>query len=960
MDYSKIEEKWQKEWEDNKIYASEVNETKSLLVTAAFPYVNMPQTIGHLRTYATSDIYARYMRLKGFNVLFPMGFHVTGTPIIAVAKRIKQNDSEAIKILKMFEVPDQEIAKMIDPYYITEYFIKITEQGMKKAGYSIDWRRKFNSIDPLFSKMIEWQFTKLKQYGLLLQGSHPLGWCPNENNAVGQHDTKHDVQPEIEKIIGIKFKSVGENIYFICATFRPETIYGVTNIFINKNEKYIIAKINNERYYLAKQSADNLSNQIQLYIETEISSEELLKKTAINPINNKEVPIFNGLFVKPNVGTGIVMSVPSHAPFDYVTLENLKKEGAIKINITYEKLIDIDPIQKANLRKLINKKNQLSMQNSQDIPALNYLNIIMSEKNINFFSDEIIEEATKLAYKEESHFGIMLVGKYKGQKETYAREAVKQDLINENNAFEIYVIVNNDEVVCRCGSKIIVKLIQNQWFINYGNEEWKLKVKQDFSNIKIFPPILKPSFEAAIEWINLRATERAQGLGTLFPFNKDHIIESLSDSTIYMVFYTFVHILRQHEILADQLKPEFFDFVLQNKGQVSDTAKITGIDEEIIKKCKESFEYWYSGLTSRHSGADLIPSHLTMYIFNHIALFEKKYWVKQIVVNGLVFYKGQKMSKSLGNILPLIKGIEMFGADPMRFLEVATANLDSENEFSSKAIDAIKSKIEFFNDVIQKLESFNAGQLNHIDFWLYSKLNSKIKVSTELLDLMLFRDAYNEIFYNTISELKWYFDRGGSNQIAIRDMLENVIVMLSPVMPHIGEEFWRMFGKNDFIVKQKWPIADKSMINSDIEYIENIFINSLPDINKAIELSSKISENSTKKVKQIKIIISEDWKTKYFNKLANLKSLSDVLSDVKDMQKDKVAKFLSQFANKLNELRSVPDVSSEQVFMVFDGAKSFLASRFNADISIEYEKESNSQRAFRAFIDKPGIDLIWE
>ncbi len=973
IDYKKIEEKWQAKWEQARLYESEINEKPSLLVTAAFPYVNMPQTIGHLRTYGTSDIYARYMRLKGFNVLFPMGFHVTGTPIIAIAKRLKQNDKELIETLKLFDISDDEIIKMQDPYYIAEYFIKITEKGMKKAGYGIDWRRKFTSIDPLFSKMIEWQFLKLKDLGLLVQGSHPLGWCPNENNAVGQHDTKHDIQPEIEKITGIKFKSKNEDIYFICATYRPETLYGVTNLFINQDNEYVVAKINNEKYYLAKQSAENLANQMPLSIESAVAASELLNKTAINPINNKEVPIFNGFFVKPDIGTGIVMSVPSHAPFDYVALEKLKAQGIIKHEIKYEKIIDIDPVQKANLSKLLNKTDKpdtLSLSQN-DMPALDYLKIALSQKNQNDFNDfnnltdEIIEEATKLAYKEESHFGIMLIGNYKGQKEPYAREAIKQDLIKENSAFEIYVIINNNEVVCRCGSKIIVKLIQNQWFINYGDEEWKNKVKQDFNNIKIFPLSLRNSFNAAIDWINLRATERAQGLGTKFPFNKDHIIESLSDSTIYMVFYTFLHILKQNNIKEENLKPEFFDYILQNKGDAQEVANITGINIEIINKCKQSFEYWYSGLTSRHSGGDLVSSHLIMYIFNHIALLEKKFWVKQIVVNGLVFYEGQKMSKSLGNIIPLIKGIEMFGADPMRFLEIATANLDSDNDFSPKAIEGIKSKLEFLNDIIEKLNSFNANELRHIDFWLYSKLNSKIKNSTVYLDSLLFREAYNEIFYNTIQEIKWYFERGGNNQIVLKDVIENIILMLSPVMPHISEEFWNLIEKNTFISKQKWPMPDESLINQNIEYIEDLFINTITDINKSIELSSRITNNKNKQLKQIKVIIADDWKAKCFNKLVETKNISQAINHENEnennkISKESIAKFLSQFSNKLNTIKKVPDIDSKEVLNVFNESKEFLSKKYNAEIIIEHESNSTSPRAFRSFLDKPGIDLVWD
>jgi leucyl-tRNA synthetase len=958
MDYKEIEAKWQKRWAESKVFNPHINGSKSILITAAFPYVNMPQTLGHLRTYGTTDVYARYMRLKGFNVLFPMGFHVTGTPIIAIAKRIRQNDADLIETLKMFDVPSEEIPRMQDPYYIAEYFMRVTEEGMRKAGYSIDWTRKFNSIDPLFSKLVEWQFYKLKELGLLIQGSHPVGWCPNENNAVGQHDTMHDVQPEIEKITGIKFKVSNDDAFFVCATFRPETIYGVTNLFINKNEEYVAVSFNNERYYMARKSAEILSNQLGLSIDKSVPASELLTKRAINPINNKEVPIYNGFFVKPDIGTGVVMSVPSHAPFDYVALERLKNEGIATESFIYEKLIGIDPAQQANLGRLSSKVHETFAED--EIPALRYLNIVLSEKKSTNLTDEIIEEATKLAYKEESHFGTMLVGKYKGKKEPFARDAIKQDLINTNNAFEMFIIVNNDDVICRCGSKVILKLIQNQWFINYGNEEWKAKVRDNFSNIKIFPPLVKASFEAAVEWINLRATERAQGLGTRFPFSKEHIIESLSDSTIYMVFYTFSDILRSAGVQPDQLNLEFFDFVLQGKGTAQSASTATSISEDILIKCRESFEYWYGGMTSRHSGGDLIPSHLTMYIFNHIALFDKKFWVKQIVVNGLVFYEGQKMSKSLGNIIPLIKGIEMFGADPIRFLEIATANLDSDNDFSPKAIEGIKAKTDYISSIIENINSFGSGQLNHIDFWLYSKLNSKIKLSTEYLDSMLFRDAYNEIFYGILNDLRWYFERGGSNQIVLQDVLESFLIMLSPVMPHVAEEFWSRMGKTDLIAKAKWPVSDDSMINQEIEYIESVLASAIPDISKSIELSARIPARSNKKLKGIKIIIADDWKTKYFNALVNNKNMSQVLAGNDEVPREKAAKFLSQFTNKINALRLVPDIKSKSIFDVFSEATKFLSSRFNAEIVIELESESNSSRATRAFIDKPGIDVLWE
>ena len=104
IDYKAIEEKWQKAWSDAKVFEAEPDDRPGLLVTAAFPYVNAPQHIGHLRTYGTTDMYARYKRMRGFNVLFPMGMHATGTPVIAFAKRIANNDQELVDELKVFHI----------------------------------------------------------------------------------------------------------------------------------------------------------------------------------------------------------------------------------------------------------------------------------------------------------------------------------------------------------------------------------------------------------------------------------------------------------------------------------------------------------------------------------------------------------------------------------------------------------------------------------------------------------------------------------------------------------------------------------------------------------------------------------------------------------------------------------------------------------------------------------------
>ena len=186
IEYKEIQEKWQKAWNDAKIFESEPDSRKPLMVFAAWPYVNTPQHLGHFRTYGTADTYARYMSMKGYNVLFPMGWHKTGTPILAIAKRIANKDEDIIKELRdTFHIPAKDIERMSDPLFIADYFSNEIMNGMKLSGFGVDWRRTFNSIDPLFSKMVEWQFHLLEKSGFLTKGKHPIGWCTNENNPVG-------------------------------------------------------------------------------------------------------------------------------------------------------------------------------------------------------------------------------------------------------------------------------------------------------------------------------------------------------------------------------------------------------------------------------------------------------------------------------------------------------------------------------------------------------------------------------------------------------------------------------------------------------------------------------------------------------------------------------------------------------------------------------------------------------
>ncbi len=935
MEYKEIEDRWQREWDEARLFESNVDSRPSYFVTAAFPYANAPQHIGHLRTFGTADVLARYKRMRGFNVLFPMGFHATGTPVLAFAKRIKSRDEDLVKELKLFSIPDEEIAKMTDPTYIANYFVKEIERGMHLAGFSIDWRRKFVSIDPFFSKMIEWQFGKLNDKGFLIRGKHAVGWCPNENNAVGMHDTKHDVEPEIEKEVAIRFRIKGEDSYLLCVTLRPETIHGVTNLFVNENAKYALCSMEGAegKYYIAKESIPSLKYQFSIVASGEASGSELIGKSCTNPITGAELPVLPGFFVNEGIGTGVVMSVPAHAPFDYAAVERLKAEG---------KADNIEPI-------IVLETGELE---EGEIPALAYMRKAGAEPG----SDEkLLEIATKLQYKAESHKGRMIADGLKGLTEPEAREKIKGMLLGSGDALEVYALANEGNVMCRCGTGVVVKVVDNQWFLNYGDAKWKETAKDALGNMNILPEKSRNAFESALGWINLRAVVRAQGLGTKFPFEKQYIIESLSDSTVYMAFYTISYIIR--EVDPERLTPAFFSFVFLGDGNAGDVAKETGIDFDKVRKSRESFEYWYNE-TSRHSGPDLIFNHLTMYIFNHAAIFERKRWPKQIVVNGSVLCEGEKMSKSLGNIIPLADAFAKYGVDPLRFVVIAGAELFSDSEFNDEAVNGVRERFEYLHNASRNADGLGMGELNRMDYWLYSKLNRKIDGITASMEKLELRDASTQLLYNTVLELKRYFAKGGNNSMVVKDYLSKVILMMQPIAPHVSEELWHMLGNNSFASAESWPSADKEMISEVIEEGEELVERAVLDAKQVMELMGRKGGGSAR---EIRIITAGAWKHDALGIISETKDIGKTVAGIRDkypsISSDIVSKYAAVLMRKTNELRKGA-LGYEEEYEAFLDSSEYIAKILGVKVRIEKEEDSDSQRASRASPMKPSIDVL--
>jgi leucyl-tRNA synthetase len=918
VNWREIEAKWQKKWNADKDFETDPNEKEKKFITVAYPYPNSPQHIGHGRTYTLADVHARFYRMQGFNVLFPMAFHYTGTPILGMAKRVEANDTELMDNLKnLYGVPEDTIKEFVEPVKIADYFHEEIKSGMIEMGYSIDWRREFTTIDPVYSKFIEWQINLLREKNLIIQGSHPVGWCPKDQNPVSQHDTQGDVEPDFTEYILIKFQY--EDYIIPTATLRPETIFGVVNLWINPEIIYKKITVDDEKWIVSSECAYKLEFlDKKISYEGEIKGSELIGKSVTVPHRRESIVMLPASFVESGTGTGMVMSVPAHAPFDYQALVDLKK-SEIEPSLA-SKIGEIKPI------------SIIETEGYGEIPAKEAVEKFgVSDQN-----DPKLEEATKEVYGKEFYGGKLKENteQFSGIKVAYAKDTIKEWLI-ENKHSDMLLELTNTPVRCRCGAECVVKVLNNQWFLNYKDQDWKDKATQCFDLMNILPQEIKSEFNYVIGWLRERACARQHGLGTKLPWDKDWIVESLSDSVIYMAYYTISKFVNDKRLTADNLSDEFFDYIFLGKGDASKVSKSSKVSQDIIDEIKKEFEYFYP-VDSRHSGRDLVPNHLTFFVLNHVAIFPQKNWPREIVVNGSVLMNGSKMSKSMGNIIPLRKAIADYGADPIRLAIIISAELLQDADFNMESVSGIQGKLEALLAECSRLKAEKIDVLEPEDRWIKSKTQSLILQVTQAVKKMRLREALHDILYSFESDLNWYMKRANAknraNTIGILHEINSTrVAMLSPFAPHVSEEMWEKLGNTQMISKSSWPKF--SAVDSTAILSEDLLKSTIEDIANILKVT-KITPQ------KITLYTADSFKSKVYHSI--LEKVTAGQTNMGIVMKELISNPETQEVKKIPDFvqKTIKDILSEspEIRKTKQGSKEFDEREFLSNELVEIGK----------------------
>ncbi|MFX1573110.1 MAG: leucine--tRNA ligase [Promethearchaeota archaeon] len=919
----KIEKKWQERWEKDKIFEVKLDPKKEkYYVLEMYPYPSGKLHMGHLRNYTIGDCYARYKRMNDFNVLYPMGYDSFGMPAENAAINHGAN-------------PEEWTNKNIDTM----------KNQQKRIGLSYDWSREICSHNPHFYKWDQWFFLKMLEKGLAYKQESYVNWCPkcmtvlaNEQAQGGRCwrctstvDQKFLPQwflkirdyaeelleglnivewPERVKImqtnwIGrsegsiIKFPIVGEKRTIDIFTTRPDTLYGVTFMVFAPEHPWVYEWVKDTEYEADfKKLYDEVMHQDK-FERTDIEIEKkglFIGKYAINPITNKEVPIYIGNFVIYEYGAGAVMAVPAHDQRDF----EFAREYGIPIRIViqpHDYDLNVDKMTRAYESDgvLVNSEEFNGMENRSAIDAITQKLVEMGMGNatINY-------KLRDWGISRQRYWGCPIP------------------------------VIYCDE----CGivpvpyDDLPVYLPKDVKFTGAGNP---LETSNSFINTKC-PNCGKDA---------KRETDT---------------MDTFIDSSWY--FFAFC------DPPSIEAKVPYNKEIVNYWGNVDQY--IGGIEHAIMHLIYARFFTKVTRDLGLHKFDEPFQSLLTQGMINkahpycpncNVFLMKADLTQMKCKICGSVdlIQKSVKMSKSYGNTVDPGEIIEKYGADAARFFILFGASPTSGLEWADEGVDYAYRFIKSTFNLVSEPPEHIRDDLNIRDTLIQYYLNKTIKDFTIYMRKIAIRNAVNNLIQFT-SELSKYKNEG-VNEAIYNECVENLVLLLHPIAPHMTEEIWESLGKKGYASLATWPSYNEELLSEESEYKWKLMNSIIEDINNIKTLMKK--EN----LESISLIIADPWKMKIYDSLMLIlektKNKGEIMKDL--MQNKNFQKYSKQI-NKLVDriLKNVGKypkslLSSNEEYQFFNEIRIIIEQKYKCDVKIIFEIESTEQKASQALPGKPAI-----
>ena len=747
--HKSIESKWQKFWLENQTFKSEdVSSSKpKYYVLDMFPYPSGAGLhVGHALGYVATDIVARYKRMKGFNVLHPMGWDAFGLPA----------EQYAIKT-------------GTHPKVTTQQNVENFKKQINSLGFSYDWSREINTTDPGYYKWTQWIFMQLFNKGLAFEQEVAVNWCPelkavlaneevvNGKSDIGGHpvirlpmkqwilkitdyaeslldglddlDWPENIKELQKNWIGrsegveLGFEIDGSNDLINVYTTRPDTLFGASYMVLAPEHTLIHSLV-----------TDKQREEVESYIEetkkksdfdrTEINKDKTGVFTgsyAINPFTREKIEIWIADYVLISYGTGAIMAVPGHDERDW--------DFASKYNLPIVEVVEGGDVSKAAFTakgnaKIINSTNDKTL-------SLNGLSV-----------DKAINEA--ILYIEKNSIGKATVN-YKLRDWLFSRQ-------------------------------------------RYWGEPFPLIHKDD--KVELIPeedlPVMLPEVE------NYKPSD--DGKSPLSLINNWVEVKDENSNIIG---------LRETNTMP------------QWAGSCWYFLRFTDPNNTNEAWSKENENYWmpvdlYIG-GQEHAVLHLLYSRFWHHVLYDLGLVSTKEPFKKLYNQGMILGDdGTKMSKSRGNVINPEEIMDEYGSDSMRLYEMFMGPLNKSKPWSTKGLQGC---YRFLNKLWSIIVDDNGN--------LSSKIVDKDEEDKDTLFLhhqtikKLADDIENLHFNTAVSQLMIYCNHLQKCNTISKKLIEELVVILSPFVPHLSEEFWSLLGHSETITYQSWPHFDDNLMQLD-------------------------------------------------------------------------------------------------------------------------------------------------
>jgi leucyl-tRNA synthetase len=566
---------------------------------------------------------------------------------------------------------------------------------------------------------------------------------------------------------------------------------------------------------------------------------------------------------------------------------------------------------------------------------------ILSRMGIKESGDPRLAEAKKQVYKDGYHIGRMnsICGPYAGMRVEEAKDLMRAAMLESGEAELFYDL--SEPVVCRCGSPVHIRRVDDQWFINYADENLTARTSEHCRGMDIYPSEYANNVHGVLEWFRERACVR-QGnwLGTRFPFDDKWIIEAISDSTLYPVYYLVSLYANRGEIKPEQMTESFFDHVILGEGDVKKVSQSTGISVDLLRRIAADVSYWYP-LDLNLGGKEHMTVHFPAFLFNHTAVLPQDMWPRGILVNWYITSKAGKISKSKGGAQPIPGAASKFGVDSLRLYYAHIASPFTDVEWDEDAVTSYRTRVDRLLKMVEELlGAGRSGELRAIDRWIQSRVDANVRSCLEFMRSFDLRQMASVVYFDMVNDLRWYLRRGGDNSLVIRDVLNKWVRMMAPVTPHIAEEMWEMIGGEGLVSAADYPEPDDDVQSLVSEAGESLLRELMTDVKEILRVTGMDAH-------RVVVYTSPDWKNRIQSQAVRL-GLEDAL-DIPSLTKWAMAdadirsqgKAVPDFIKKLVpelQKRSRGDLESLSVPLNeknhLEEAAGFLATELGAEVLV--------------------------